>query len=322
MRKVELKGVWSEAARPTVFEDIILPQRLKDAFGRMIKEKDIPNLLFVSSAPGTGKTTLAKILANELHTSFLYIKGSEDGGKDTIRNDINSFVQTANVTAFNSDDEILTPFKIVYVDEADGSTPAFQKALRSTMNDYSKSCRFIFTCNYEHNLLEPVLDRFTIIRFEFNKQEKYELEEQFYERVCTILWDNKIKFNDKVIADIVRQNVPRFRHIWDKLYEIYLNYGEITTDSFNEETEIDSLIESMNTKEYKNVLTTLQNSTSLNLDSIYSILFNKCNNLNFRQDILIYLLSDYNCRSTRVNDKILNFCGFYNELVMREKGSF
>ncbi len=320
MQKIKLKGVWSEAARPKTFEDIILPERLKRAFRKMLKEKDIPNLLFVSPSPGTGKTTLAQILANELHTSFLYIKGSEDGGKDTIKYDINNFVNGANVKAFESDDSIATSFKIVYVDEADGSTPAFQKALRSTMNDYSKSCRFIFTCNFESDMIEQVLDRFTTIRFEFNDKEKEELAELFYYRVCSILTDNEIKFDEEVVANIIMSNVPRFRRIWDKLYEIYLNYGEITQESFNEEKELEGLIEAMNSKSYKKVIDCISSSSTLNFATIYSSLFNLIDKINFRSDILIYLLSEYSSKNNRTADKILNFCGFYSELCLRESG--
>lgn len=318
--RVILKGVWSEAARPKTFDDIILPDRLKNAFRKMIKEKDIPNLLFVSPSPGTGKTTLAQILANELHTSFLYVKGSEEGNLDTIKYDINNFVNSANIKAFESDDEITTSFKIVYVDEADGSSPAFQKALRSTMNDYSKSCRFIFTCNFESDMIEQVLDRFTTIRFEFNDTERSELAEKFYYRVCQILSDNNIKFEEDVVADIICGNVPRFRRIWDKLYEIYLNYGEITQVSFNEEKELEGLITAMNSKNYSNVISCITNSTTLNFSSIYSSLFNLKDKLNFRPDILIYLLSEYSSKSNRTADKILNFCGFFSELCLRDSG--
>lgn len=320
MEKVILKGVWSEAARPRTINDIILPERLKRAIRKMIAEKDMPNLLFVSPSPGTGKTALAQILANELHTSFLYVKGSEDGNLDTIKYDINNFVNSANIKAFESDDAITTPFKIVYVDEADGSTPAFQKALRSTMNDYTKSCRFIFTCNFESDMIEQVLDRFTTIRFEFNDEEKAELAELFYNRVCEILLDNNIKFDEEVVANIIMSNVPRFRRIWDKLYEIYLNYGEITQESFNEEKELEGLIEAMNSKNYKHVIECISSSSTLNFATIYSSLFNLIDSLKFRADILIYLLSEYSSRNNRTADKILNFCGFYSELCLRENG--
>lgn len=320
---VILKGVWSEEMRPKTLNEVILPRRLKETFKTFIDRKDMPNLLLVSTTPGTGKTTIAKILARELHTSCLMINGSDENGIDVIRNKIKDYVNQPNVTAFYSEEEEMTPFKIVYVDEADGLKPDFQKALRGVMNEYDKNCRFIFTCNFETNLIDAVVDRFTKIRFEFSREEIMEMGEQLFERICTTLDYNKIKYNEEVVADVIIANMPRFRRVWDKLYEIYITYGnEITTQAFNEEKEVEALIAAMNTKKYENVLKFISTTSSINFTSIYSILFHNAPKLDFRQDILCFLLNEYSGKAYQSADKFLNFMGFYAELCLREKGEF
>ena len=320
MTSVKLQGVWPEDARPLTLEEMILPKRLKESFQTMIDKKEMSHMIFVSSDPGTGKSTLAQILGEQMDTAVLFVKGSEEGGIDAIRGRINDFVMSANVTAFRSKDEIVTPFKIVYVDEADGTSAEFQKALRTLMNDYKNDCRFIFTLNHESELSDAVFDRFATIRFEFTKDEKQEMAEAFYYRVCSILKHNEIKFEESVVADIIMSNVPRFRRVWYILYEIYLNYGEISQQSFNKEKEIESVITAMNTKNYNQVIKSLQNSTSLNLSSIFSALFQRYKDMKFDPSLLVYLLSEYQSRHGRCADKMLNFCGFYNELLLRDKG--
>lgn len=317
---IKLKGVWPEEARPKNLNDLILPNRLRQSFQKIIDTKDMSHMIFVSSDPGTGKSSLAQIMAKQLNTAVLFVKGSEEGGIDAIRGRINDFASYANVTAFRSDDEIKTPFKIVYVDEADGTSKDFQKALRTLMNDYDNECRFIFTLNHEEELSDAVFDRFATIRFEFTQEEKEEMAEQFYYKVCEILNYNEIKFDEQVVADIVINNVPRFRRIWQILYETYLNHGEINQQTFNRENEIVNLIDAMNSKSYNNVTAALNKTQSLNFSTIFSELYRRVDDIMFDKCLTVFLLSEYANRHGRCADKMLNFCGFYNELLLREQG--
>lgn len=317
-----LRGVWSEEARPQSFEEIILPARLKRAFEKFVKDKDMPNLLLVSNMPGTGKTAISQIITKELHTSCLFINGSDDNGIDTLRNEIKMFIDLPNVTGFYSDDVEMTNFKIIFIDEGDGLSNSFQKGLRGVMNDYDKNCRFIITCNYDSEILEPIIDRFTTIKFEFTHEEILEMSEQFYNRVCTILDHNNIKYESEVVANIIMNNAPRFRRIWDKLYEIYLTYdNEITREALNAEVEVDKLIETMNMMNYNAVMKVISDSKTINLTTIFPTLFRNFTKLTkFNIELLVYLLASYEERSVKCADKFLNFMGFYSELCMRAQG--
>lgn len=317
--KVKLIGVWGEAARPKTLDEMVLPDRLYKIFRKMIDEKDMPNIILESVSPGTGKTTLSKVLTDELHTSTLYINASKDGGIDTLRNDINNFVMNANVTAFNSEDEKFCPFKVVVLDEADGISNSFSQAARNLLNQ-CENVRYILTLNNIHALSEPIKDRCLTISFEFTDAEREEICEKFYNRVCEILIDNNIEFVDKVVAKIVWDYYPHWRKVWDVLYESYINKGKIDEVVSNTETEVTELIDSINTKKYENVLKFINNSTSLNYSTIYSTLFNYVDKFNFRKDIVIYLLSVYNSRTSMTVDNVLAFCGFVCELILRENG--
>lgn len=157
--------VWTEKYRPNDMSEMILSDDIKNYFTKL---DEIPNVLFYGK-PGSGKTTLAKILANKLSPdSYLYINASESNGIDVIRNDIKTFVSTRSIDGRK---------KIVILDEADGLSSATagtgssaQGALRNMMEEYSDNVRFILTANYVNKLMKPLLSR--CIHFEFKTTKK------------------------------------------------------------------------------------------------------------------------------------------------------
>ena len=155
--------VWSEKHRPKTVDDMVLSEELKEFFRDI---KDIPNLLFYGK-PGTGKTTMAKILANTISPdSYLYINASETNGIDVIRNEIKTFVTTRSFDGTR---------KIVILDEADGLSSATtgtgssaQGALRNMMEEYLDNVRFILTANYPNKITKPLLSRCNHFEFKFD----------------------------------------------------------------------------------------------------------------------------------------------------------
>jgi DNA polymerase III delta prime subunit len=198
--------LFTEKYRPKNLEELILPDRVMSKF----KDGLVQNMLFAGS-PGTGKTSTAKALVNQFELPYLYINASTDTSVDVIRTRITDFCSTVSIM------DKPGMFKVVILDEVDGVSDQFFKALRATMETFASNSRFIATCNYINKLPDPILSRFEVIDFDFDKEEETELTKKYIRRVYDICNGEDMSIEKPALVEFVRRNFPDLRSTLNKL---------------------------------------------------------------------------------------------------------
>lgn len=204
-----MNQLFTEKFRPSELEDLILPDRIKSEVENGLKQ----NILLYSSA-GRGKTTLAKILSNGLDT--LYINVSDDNGIDTVRDTIVTFCSTLSVVSGSEQP------KCIILDEMDGGSLNFFKALRATMEKFPDT-RFIGTCNYITKIPDPIQSRFQCINFEFvSKEEEKQVMVGYLKRAKKIFDLCSIEISKEALVEFIKRNFPDMRVILNKIQSFYI----------------------------------------------------------------------------------------------------
>lgn len=201
-----IQALFTEKYRPKNLEDLILPERVMSKF----KDGLTQNMLLAGS-PGTGKTSTAKAIVNQFGLPYLYINASTDTSVDVIRTRITDFCSTMSIL----DDQ--GKFKVVILDEVDGVSDQFFKALRATMEQFASNSRFIATCNYVNKIPDPILSRFEVINFDFDKAEENELTKKYIRRVYDICGKEGMTIEKPALVEFVKRNFPDLRSTLNKL---------------------------------------------------------------------------------------------------------
>ena len=259
--------IWVEKYRPKTIEDCILPENIKKTFSDFLNKGEIPNML-LAGPPGVGKTTVAKALCNELGVDFYVINGSDEGRfLDTVRNNAKNFASTVSLS---SD----AKHKVIIIDEADNTTNDVQLLLRAFTEEFSRNCRFIFTCNYKNKIIEPLHSRCAVVEFSITNKDRPKIASRFFKRVCEILVKENIRYDDKVIVELVNKHFPDWRRVLNECQR-YSVGGEIDSGilaSFSD-VAVNDLITHLKDKNFpevrKWVVANLDNDSSVILRRVY-----------------------------------------------------
>ena len=305
--------LWVEKYRPEKVDDCILPDESKAMFKGFLEQGEIPNLL-LSGPAGIGKTTIAKALCRELGADFYVINGSDEGRfLDTVRNKAKTFASTVSLTSGSS-------HKIIIVDEADNTTPDVQLLLRASIEEFQKNCRFIFTCNYKNMIIEPLDSRCSVVDFHIKGKEKAQLASAFLKRINSILEQENIEFELKVVAEVIQKHFPDFRRTLNELQR-YAARGKIDTGILAQvsDVKISDLIGYLRDREFtsmkKWVSSNIDNEPQVIMRKIYDNLYTYLLPKSIPEAVLV--IGEYQYKATFVMDQEINLVAFLTELMMR-----
>lgn len=304
---MEKQFLWVEEYRPKVISDCILPKALKEYFTGVVQKGDIQNMLLCGPA-GSGKTTVARALCEELNSDYIIINGSEESGIDVLRTKIKSFASTVSFTGNT---------KVVILDEADYLNPnSTQPALRGFIEEFANNCRFIFTCNFKNRIIQPLHSRCAVIEFKIPNQEKPKLAAQFYKRVVDVLSTEQVIFDSKVLAKVVEKHFPDFRRTLNELQR-YAQSGIIDEGILTNigEANMNELIASLKDKDWKKmrawVVNNLDNDPVTLFRRIYDTLVPQTNQV----PQLVLTIADYQYKSAFVADQEINLVACLTEIM-------
>ncbi len=271
--------LWTEKFRPKCLADFVGSPSVRDTLKIWLESKDIPHLLFFSS-PGTGKTSLGKMLVNLIPCDSLVINASDENKVDDIRTKVQDFCVTMGVRNL----------KIMFLDEADRLTPDAQGVLRNLMETYSHSTRFILTCNYQEKITPAIKSRCQ--SFEVKPPVKAEI----MAHLVGVLDKEKVKYTPKDVAFIVASYYPDMRKMINFMQQSSLT-GELkiakanTADQDFREKLLELLKNHKKAGIFDEIRQLVADAAFSNYEEVYKYLFDKVNDYAGQKapEVIIYL---------------------------------
>ena len=301
--------LWVEKYRPKTVSDCILPDRIKTVFQEYVNQKNIPNLL-LSGGAGIGKTSIAKAMCQEIGCDVMVINGSDEGRMiDTFRTKIKSFASSMSLSGGR---------KVIILDEADYCNPeSVQPALRNFIEEFSGNCSFVFTCNFKHKLIEPLHSRCAVVEFGLRPDEKASMAGQFFKRVQSILEEEKVEFDDKVVAEIIKKHFPDFRRVLNELQR-YSQLGKIDTGVLAQigNIQIDQIVKYIKDKDFTAIRKWVA-SNDLDSNTIFRQVYDSLYDIMKPQSIpqAVLIIADYQYKAAFVSDPEINIVACLTELM-------
>ena len=304
--------LWVEKYRPKTIEDCILPDNIKKTFVDFLDKGEVPNLL-LSGPAGCGKTTVAKALCNQLGVDVYVINGSDEGRfLDTVRNNAKNFASTVSLSSESK-------HKVIIIDEADNTTPDVQLLLRASIEEFSRNCRFIFTCNYKNKIIEPLHSRCAVVEFSVNAKQKPKLQSEFFQRLVSILDTERCESDKKVLLELINKHFPDWRRILNECQR-YSVGGKIDSGilAHFSDVKVDDLVKNLKEKDFPQVrkwcVNNLDNDCAVILRRIYDSLSGSLVPSSIPAAVLI--LAKYQYQIAFVADQEINLLACLTEIMV------
>lgn len=300
--------IWFEKYRPKTIAECILPAALKKELQGYIDQGFFPHLTLVGPS-GTGKTTAAFALCEELGLEYIVINGSLDGNIDTLRTKISQFAGTVSMTGSR---------KVVIIDEADFLTNATQPALRRFMEEFAGNCGFIFTCNYPHKIMKEVKGRTTELDFRVVGPEKKEMALQFFKRTTDILDKEGVQYDKQAVAGLVAKLLPNYRKMLNDLQgaaskgpidaEVLINIGD---------SEWNRLYGFLKAKSFTEIRKWVGENSDIDSATVFRRIYDELapKLTPETMPVLILYIADYQFKAAWVADPEINLVAFFVEVM-------
>ena len=296
--------LWVEKYRPSTLDTYIGNDQLKSKVGVYLESGDLPHLLLYGKA-GTGKTTLAKLLVNNIECDYLYINASDENSVDTVRNKVRQFASTVG----------FKDLKIIILDECDYITPNAQAALRNLMETFSKHCRFILTCNYVERIIDPIQSRCQI--FEIIPPSKTEVAQ----RLNQVLEEEEINYELQDLKILIDSNYPDIRRVINSAQRNVVNLQlKLDTNSIIQNDYKLKLLEILKTQDKKNAFKSIRqlvaDSQVRDFADLFRLLYDEVDSYgkgHVAECILV--IAKYELSDSQVVDKEINAMAMIIELL-------
>lgn len=286
--------LWVEKYRSKSVENYVGNEKIKSIIQTAIEKNDIQNMILYGT-PGTGKTTLAKLIVNSLNCDYLYLNASDEKGMDVMRDKVKGFASSAS----------FKPLKIVILDEADFIRVDSQALLRNVIETFSLNTRFILTCNYIDRIIDPLQSRCKVL--EIVPPSKAEVAKH----VSEILDVEQVQYKLEDLATIVNKFYPDIRKILNTCqFSLNNNVLSIDSSSLVSNIYIDKVIDELkkpNSSSLKNIRQIIADSNTENYDELYRTLYEKIDDFSLgNEGEIIILLEEYLYHSSFRLDKEIN----------------